>query len=191
MSNTALVLVDLQIDFCSPTGLAAKRGKRMSEIYKILPKIEGFYQSAKQLNLPVYFTKFLYHRTKTPASISHMASSPGSVGENLYPLRPAEDDVVINKHTFDPFVGTEFHNKLLSRKVDNLLIAGVRTELCVDITAKRAVSEGYSVTIIEDMVATYDDMYLYHDSFLSIFKKYYGSVKRSDSKGLGIYADKS
>ena len=177
MSKTALVIVDLQVDYCSPEGLAASRHKKMSEIYSLLPRIQDFYIQAKVLPIEIFFTQFLFHKTKSSGITPHCV--PGSKGEDFYPIKPTSDEQIVKKYHFDPFVGTGFADKLRAKKVNNIWIAGVRTELCIDMTAKRAVSEGFSVTIIEDLVATYDDNYLYHDTTLHIFNKYYGEVKQS------------
>lgn len=186
MNSTALIVVDLQVDFCSPQGVAARQGKKMSEIYAVLPRVAEFYKAAKIRNIPVFFTQFIYHSVKAPVTMKRHVSagfSPmcvsGSRGEILYPIEPSVDDMIVQKFHYDPFAGTDFLNQLKRKKIEHVLISGVRTELCVDITAKRAVSEGFEVTIAEDLVATFDDKYLLHDAFLQLFGKYYGRVKRS------------
>ena len=48
----------------------------------------------------------------------------------------------------------------------------------IEATAKRAVSEGFSVILIKDLVSTYKENRVYEKQFLKLFDRYYGYVTK-------------
>ena len=58
----------------------------------------------------------------------------------------------------------------------NVIITGVRTEVCVDATAKRAFGENYDVVIAEDLVATIDSLTDDHKMVINNFNHGWGFV---------------
>jgi nicotinamidase-related amidase len=66
--------------------------------------------------------------------------------------------------------------RLESRGIKHVLIIGVRTEICVDMTARRACSEGYNVFVLRDLVATRDAALVHADHALMFTDAYYGFV---------------
>jgi nicotinamidase-related amidase len=63
---------------------------------------------------------------------------------------------VIRKRASDSFLNTPLQHELAARNITRLVITGMRTEMCVDTTSRRAISEGYDVTLVADAHATVD-----------------------------------
>jgi len=61
---------------------------------------------------------------------------------------PKEEDVMIKKETPDAFHKTTLHQKLKSKGIEKLVIAGLQTEYCIDTTCRRAYSLGYEVVLV-------------------------------------------
>jgi nicotinamidase-related amidase len=85
-------------------------------------------------------------------------------------------DIVIQKNTPDAFYKTNLCEKLESKGIRNLIVAGLQTEYCVDTTCRRAFSLGYNVTLVKDAHSTWDTSILsaeqiieHHSSVLSGF----------------------
>jgi nicotinamidase-related amidase len=63
---------------------------------------------------------------------------------------------VIEKCHSSTFHETDLHPRLSRLGVDQLVIAGLQTEYCVDSACRTAVALGYRVTLVKDRHATYD-----------------------------------
>jgi nicotinamidase-related amidase len=55
---------------------------------------------------------------------------------------------MIKKETPDAFHKTNLHQKLKSKGIEKLVIAGLQTEYCIDTTCRRAYSLGYEVVLV-------------------------------------------
>ena len=136
--NFAVLMIDLQVDFCSPDGFAAKLNRNLEPISLMLTKLKEFYRETKKS------------------------------GAYFYNFRPKEPDTGLLK-------------VLWRKRITTLVLAGVRTELSVDATAKRAISEGFEVVLASDLVATYKEKMSFQKQFLELFNRYYGNVKKSQA----------
>lgn len=91
-----------------------------------------------------------------------------------------DSDLIIEKPHFDAFAYTNLLDILRKNYIETVLVTGVRTELCVDASAKRAASEGFRTILVSDLVSTYDDKQELQQSVLDFFSKYYGYSLSSD-----------
>ena len=81
----------------------------------------------------------------------------GTPGWEIHPsIAPHSNDVVIDKKSPDGFLGTELEKELEQRGVKKLVIAGMQTEYCIDVTSRRASQLGYEVIVVEDGHTTFD-----------------------------------
>lgn len=185
--NTAILVIDIQVDFCSPKGGAAKRGKKITLCQKMPEKINQFLEKVKDCNLPIIFTKFISGEKVTPKNLQAVIKKKkydlyckkASGGENFYKIKVPKNAYILEKPHFDAFAYTNLSQILKKHNIENLLICGVRTEICVDVAAKRAACEGYHSIIITDLTATLDDRKELHNSVLKFFDSYYGHVMTS------------
>lgn len=69
---------------------------------------------------------------------------------------PDKQDVIIQKATPDSFLNTTLEDELKKQGIEQLVITGIQTEVCVDTTCRRAFSLGYKVTLISDTHSTWD-----------------------------------
>jgi len=82
---------------------------------------------------------------------------PGMPGWAIHPaIAPGASDLVIRKRASDSFYETALQQELATRGIKHLVITGMRTEMCVDTTSRRAISLGYDVTLVADAHATVD-----------------------------------
>ncbi|MFB7970494.1 cysteine hydrolase family protein [Streptomyces rubiginosohelvolus] len=71
---------------------------------------------------------------------------PGTVPE----LAPAAGEPVVPKAAPDSFLGTELDAVLRARGVTEVVVTGFATEICVESTARQALSRGYDVVLVAD-----------------------------------------
>ncbi|MDD3169805.1 MAG: cysteine hydrolase family protein [Eubacteriales bacterium] len=96
--------------------------------------------------------------------VRHLCTQPGAVfflpdtegSEFYHKNNPLTKEDVIIKHKPDSFLGTNLKEKLEEKGVEELVICGMMTHMCIDTTVRAAEGYGYSVTLIEDACATRD-----------------------------------
>ncbi|HTN59620.1 MAG TPA: isochorismatase family protein, partial [Protaetiibacter sp.] len=69
-------------------------------------------------------------------------------------LQPAAGEPVIVKTTINAFTSTELEKRLRDAGVDRLVLCGIRTEQCVETTARIATDLGFDTTVVIDATAT-------------------------------------
>ncbi|MFD7668159.1 isochorismatase family protein [Streptomyces sp. NPDC059788] len=74
-----------------------------------------------------------------------------SEGWRIVPeLAPGADEVVVHKTAADGFLGTELDATLKALGVGEVVVTGFATEICVDTTARQALSRGYDLVLVAD-----------------------------------------
>jgi ureidoacrylate peracid hydrolase len=182
--TTALLIIDMQADFYALEGGAAKRGKKVSKMQSVALKIDQFIKQVGDKIGLLVFTKYISGKGITPLNLQKVADKEGyslmcekgSGLEKISGIKIPKNAVVLEKTHYDAFAYTNLLTLLRSKDIKTVLVTGVRTEVCVDATAKRAASEGYDTFVLSDLVATYDDKDQVNENILSFFNKYYGYV---------------
>ncbi|MFH9297364.1 isochorismatase family protein [Streptomyces sp. NPDC017520] len=76
---------------------------------------------------------------------------PGTGGWRIVPeLAPAPGETVVPKEAPDSFLDTELDAALRARGVTEVVVTGFATEICVESTARQALSRGYDVVLVAD-----------------------------------------
>jgi nicotinamidase-related amidase len=82
---------------------------------------------------------------------------PGTDGVEIHPaVAPADGEPVIEKAAPNSFVGTGLEDELRSRGIDELVVAGMMSSMCVDATVRAAVDLGFDATVVHDGCAAPD-----------------------------------
>lgn len=71
-------------------------------------------------------------------------------------VAPRDDDVVVEKNYSDAFVETGLRGTLDRLGAGHLVVLGAESDACINSTARRALAEGYDVTLVEDCHTTSD-----------------------------------
>lgn len=159
--ETALVVVDMQNDFCHPDGKLFGQPSR-----DVVPAIQELIQKARKAGKHVIFTRD-YHRKdqfedndnydEFEAWGEHAVAGMWGA-EVITELRPdaseqiEEETYVVKKDTYDAFKDTELNRELVDRGITELVICGTLADVCVYRTASSAALRDYGVTIVEDAV---------------------------------------
>jgi nicotinamidase-related amidase len=76
---------------------------------------------------------------------------PGTEGWRIVPeLAPREGERIVDKTTPDGFLGTDLDEVLQALGVTEVIVTGFATEVCVDSTARQALSRGYDLLVVAD-----------------------------------------
>ncbi len=82
---------------------------------------------------------------------------PGTPGVEIDPrVAPAEGEPLLQKAEPNGFLGTALEQTLRDRGVDQLVVAGMMSSMCVDATVRAAADLGFAVTVVHDACAALD-----------------------------------
>ncbi|MEK7138152.1 MAG: isochorismatase family cysteine hydrolase [Patescibacteria group bacterium] len=183
--KAALLVVDIQNDFCSSRGKFAKMGFDVSHIQKMVPRLSLFIKEIEKIGIEVFYSKQTESMRISPKNLKSLFNKgklkivcqPNSWGSELYRLKPSDNKNVLKKRTYD-FLSNQKLNEILQRKkIKTLIITGVNTDICIDTTTRSAFTKGYNIIIPKDLVATINQKA--HPYFLEIFSRFYGTVAPS------------
>lgn len=82
-------------------------------------------------------------------------------------IKPAEQDIVIEKSSWDAFLKTTLDETLKSLSINHLVIAGMQTEFCLDTSIRSGYSLGYDITVARDGHSTYSNAILTGEQIIS------------------------
>jgi ureidoacrylate peracid hydrolase len=159
-AHTALVIVDMQNDFCAEGGyLQRERGYDVSAVPAIAANIGILIGAARPLGVAVVWLRSIYDfKYLTGAHIAKRVTEgccmEGSWGADFFRLQPGAGDPVVDKHHYSGFCGTVLDHELRSRGVRTLVMAGVATNVCVDSTLREGFFLGYYIVVAEDCVGS-------------------------------------
>ncbi|WP_376703669.1 cysteine hydrolase [Mesorhizobium sp. ISC25] len=170
---TALVVIDMQRDFAEPGGFGASLGNDVSRITAIVPTVKRLIEGFRAAGLPVIHTMECHKadfsdlppakRNRGNPSIRIGDVGPMGrvliVGEPgtaiLDELAPLPGEIVIEKPGKGAFYATSFGDDLKRLGAQQLVFAGVTTEVCVQTTMREANDRGYECLLAEDATESY------------------------------------
>ncbi|WP_230487211.1 cysteine hydrolase family protein [Nocardioides anomalus] len=112
------------------------------------------------------------------AAMFNASGGKGPVRARLWPeLEPADDDVYAEKTAFSAFFAgaSDLHEQLQARGIENLVVAGTVTNVCVEGTVRDAAGLGYRVVLVADACAARRDQD--HNATLHVVYRTFGDVR--------------
>ena len=182
-SKTALIVVDMQKGFCRPEGsLYSERSE--SVIQDIKKLLERF----RDTDATIIFTKDIHERSFLTDNYDEFerwgrhlvrGSEGTEIVEELKPVNPRVEEYVVEKGTYDAFFETNMNQILRFNSIENVVVCGVLTNVCVMHTASSAALRDYMTVVVEDCTEALEEKHkeyaLDHVSWL------FGQVVSSDS----------
>ena len=172
-STTALLIIDMQRDFMEPGGFGETLGNDVSQLARAVQPISAVLDAARDLGMLVVHTREGHLPDLSdapPAKIERGAPSlrigdpgpmgriliRGEAGHDIIPaLYPLDSEIVIDKPGKGAFYATELSDVLQKYGIENLLVCGVTTEVCVNTTVREANDRGYRCIVLADCCASY------------------------------------
>src|ERR1700738_2410850 len=172
-STTALLIIDMQRDFMEPGGFGETLGNDVSRLAPAVKPIAAVLGAARDLGMLVVHTREGHLPDLSdapPAKIDRGAPSlrigdpgpmgriliRGEAGHDIIPaLYPLDSEIVIDKPGKGAFYATELSDVLAKYGIENLLVCGVTTEVCVNTTVREANDRGYRCVVLSDGCASY------------------------------------
>jgi ureidoacrylate peracid hydrolase len=188
-TQKALVLVDVQNEFCHQDGVFGQKGCDLSTIDGMMVGLTRLVESAREKKIPIVFiqniedenTDSFAWRMRPDAkedSANEGVCRRGTWGAELYGFSPQAGDILITKNRFSGFLNTPLDAILKNRGIETLIFTGVATNICVESTLRDAMVRDYHVILAPDSCATwYPDL---HAATCKTVRLWYGKVADSD-----------
>ncbi|WP_079241546.1 cysteine hydrolase family protein [Chryseobacterium indologenes] len=143
MEYTALIIIDVQNDYFPGGKMTLEKSEQAAGNTRSV--LEYF----RKNNLPVIH---IQHISANDEATFFLPDTEGAKINHL--VLPMEDEKVIVKHFPNSFRETDLLSYLQSKKIKNLVITGMMTDVCVEATTRAAFDFGFTNTIIGDATAT-------------------------------------
>ena len=160
-TRTALIVVDMQNDFLQRgAALETPMGR---DLY---PNLLRVLAHARDSGMKVIYTVHCHRKDGSdmgmfaeiwPPIANGSCLVDGQAGaEIVAEITPRDNEVVIKKHRYSGFFGTDLDIILRSSNIDTVAITGVTSENCCHATARDAMFNGYRVAFLADATGTFD-----------------------------------
>lgn len=174
MSKRGLIVVDLQNEYL-PTGKLP-----LSGIEAASANAARVIADARASGVPVFHVRHEFAHNEAPVFV------PGTDGVAIQPaVAPLGDEPVIVKNHVNAFRETTLKQQLDANGIDEVVVVGAMSHMCVDAVVRAAADMGYPVTVLHDACATRDLEFngvtvpaaQVHAAMMAAFAFGYGTVK--------------
>ncbi|MBE0487260.1 cysteine hydrolase family protein [Marinobacter sp.] len=178
MKKTALIVIDLQNEYL-PTGKLP-----LSGIEAATANAAQVIDHARMKSIPVFHIRHEFANNEAPVFV------PSSSGVEIQPaVAPVGDEPVIVKNHVNAFRDTDLKQQLEAHGVEEVVIVGAMSHMCVDACVRAAVDMGYPATVLHDACATMDLAFNgvtvpaahVHATMMAAFEFGYGTVQSTEA----------
>lgn len=142
MTNTALLLIDIQNDYFP--GGAFEQHNMETAAQNAAALLAHF----REHDLPLIHVR---HENLREGAIFFLPDTPGA---NIHKsVAPNDNETIVQKNFPNSFRQTNLQDMLQKKGIENLVICGAMSLMCIDATTRAAADMGYNVSVIEDACA--------------------------------------
>jgi ureidoacrylate peracid hydrolase len=192
--HAALLMVDVQNDFCAEGGAMHREGRDLALVKQMMPRLERLLAAARAAKVTCVWIRNVYNtgpnhylsevwleqakRRRNGAYVQYPVCEPDAWNGDFYQVKPLPDEVIVTKHRYGAFESTDLDLVLRSRGIRTVIMTGVATNVCVETTARQAFLRDYYVVFTSDGTATFSQRE--HDAALHNIDQFFGQVAPSD-----------
>lgn len=206
-ARTAVIVVDMQNDFGAEGGMFARAGIDIAPIRNVIGPTQRVLSAARKAGMNVVYLKMAFRPDLSdaggPDSPNWIKHRPLRVGESvdapnggqgrilvqgtwnteiLEELKPQAGDIVVSKHRYSGFYGTDLDAILRRLGIEYLVFTGCTTSVCVESTMRDAMFRDYRCLLLSDCTAEPIGAGLprsNHDASLLVLQVLFGWVSES------------
>jgi ureidoacrylate peracid hydrolase len=188
--HCALVIVDVQNDFCAEGGAMHREGRDLSLVKAMVPRLAALIDAARSAGVRCVWVRNVYNtgpnwylsevwlehaqRRRRGAYLTIPVCEPNAWNGDFFEIRPRPDEAIVTKHRYGAFESSDLDLVLRSQGIRTVIMTGVATNVCVETTARQAFLRDYYVVFLSDCTATYSQAD--HDATLRNIDAFFGEV---------------
>jgi ureidoacrylate peracid hydrolase len=189
-SHSALIVIDMQNDFCAKDGFVDRCGRDVSIASKVAGNIAPLIERARRTGVLVVFVRCHYStdrnsflsdvwleqaaRKQGGGYTSLPVCSEGTWGADFYGVHPEPGDAIVTKHRYSGFHNTDLDMILRANGIRSIVLTGVTTNVCVETTARDGFVRDYYVVTVEDGTGAYSPEE--HLNSIKTLDRFFGEV---------------
>lgn len=187
-NHTALIVIDVQNDFCSPAGAMAKKlNVDVTRVNASIPHLNVLIEEARQAGVLVAYIRVEHSLPRMLGNKRLLRAD----GEDIWPVKagswgaewydklnkPQSGELVVTKYNYDAFEDTPLDLVLKARGIKTVVITGYMAEVCVETSSRHAFVKGYYVVIPRECTDSYSEEP--YRATLSVIGNFFGKVVSS------------
>lgn len=175
--TTALVLIDVVNDFLADGGKAYPLVKDALAKFNTIENIKHLLDIAREREIRIFYSGMAYsdseynnwkyqsgiHKEMFEKRMFEMGSWGASWFESLAPRIDNKNEIICHPHkNIDVFATTDLETQLRQHSIQDVVVAGMSSTLCVQSTVRTAMEKGYRVTAVRDASAAVGSPDVHH-----------------------------
>lgn len=202
LTQTAIVVIDLQNGYASPGGYRELIGQDISAARQVIGNTLRLLDAARAAALTVILLKNgwdielksaggprspNWHKSNPLKTMRARPELKGKIlthgswdYEFVDDIKPAPGDIVVPKTRYSGFCGTALDNILRARDIRNLVFAGIATNVCVESTIRDAYHREFFCLLVVDATLQSGPPFI-QDATIYNVERYLGWVTTTDT----------
>jgi ureidoacrylate peracid hydrolase len=189
-ATTALVIVDVQNDFCHEEGLCGRTGDDVGVTRPMIRNIGKLLEAARTAEMLILFVRASYDVPVLSAALAEqyqrrgfpdsvcLEGTPGvDFFQGIEPA-PRANEIVIRKHRYSAFWDSNIDLVLRANGIRTVVMTGISTDICVESTARDAFFRDYYVVVAGDACSNFSKPR--HDATLAVLGRAFGDVTSAE-----------
>lgn len=189
--HSALIVIDMQNDFCAHGGLVDKGGRDVSAVQEMARRLPSLISAAREAGAGVVFVRSVYttddNRYLSDVWLEQAARKQGGgytqtpvcrdgfwEGDYYGEVRPQPDDIIVTKHRYNAFHKTDLDTVLRANGVRTIVVTGVSTNVCVESTVREGFMNDYYIVLVRDGTAAYSNEE--HETTVRNVDRFFGEI---------------
>jgi ureidoacrylate peracid hydrolase len=202
-AHAALIVVDMQNDFCADGGMMDQEGADLGPVQAMAERLPEVLEAARSAGVLVVFIRNVYsternvylsdvwleqmlRRRGDSYTVREVCGADSWQGDFYGGIAPQPGEPIVTKHRYGAFHNTDLETILRVHGVRTVVLTGVATNACVETTAREAFVRDYYVVFTADGTACYSDEA--HEATLRTIDRYFGVVVNLEEVA-GVWRD--
>jgi ureidoacrylate peracid hydrolase len=194
-AHAALIVVDMQNDFCAKGGMMDLEGADLAAVQAMAAQLPDALDAARSAGVLVVFIRNVYsternaylsdvwleqmlRRRGDSYTVREVCGAGSWQGDFYGGIAPQAGEPIVTKHRYGAFHNTDLETILRVHGIRTVVLTGVATNACVETTAREAFVRDYYVAFTADGTACYSDEA--HEATLQTIDKYFGVIVTLD-----------